>query len=82
MTHIMLAKAYTTCVHKQRRVEQQLAIDLLKYGGQTEQQHNPHNCDNAIKVGGVPLLGETQKVNSQLLLNAPLPVHTSCVGLG
>ena len=52
MTHTMLAKAYTTCVHKQRRVEQQLAIDLLKYGGQTEQQHNPHNCDNAIKVGG------------------------------
>ena len=25
----MLAKAYTTCVHKQRRVEQQLAIELL-----------------------------------------------------
>ena len=29
MTYIMLAKAYTTCVHKQRRVEQQLAIELL-----------------------------------------------------
>ena len=57
MTHIMQANAYTTCVHKQRLVEQQLAIDLLKYGGQTEQQQNPH-CDNAIMVGGVPLLAK------------------------
>ena len=29
MTCIMLAKAHTTCVHKQWRVEQQLAIELL-----------------------------------------------------
>ena len=32
--------------------------------------------------GGVPLLAETQKVNSQLLLNTPLLVHTSRAGLG
>ena len=40
MTCIMLAKAYTTCVHKQRRVEQQLAIDLLYFG---KQWHPPHH---------------------------------------